>query len=250
MKLIEKARKKFEELITQNEIRKDELTITARGLSSKEAIGNPDRDDFPLLKGNEVMIQAEYNGSFGQAFTDHPGNFRGKLAEVLDFDLKDNYYRALFIAALNAVLKDLNLAEKTVHCRDQEPTKCAEDIIEYIQQEEDFKKLGIIGYQPAITAAAAADLGADKVVLTDLNSDLIGQRRDGVKVLDGSKDTEKLIKESDLILATGSSMINGTIDQITDLFNKHNKNYYFFGNTIAGAAVLLDLPRLCFYGHN
>lgn len=250
MKLIEKLREKFAQLIDQNQIRKDELIITARGLSSEEAIGNPERDDFPLLKGNEVMIQAEYNDSFGQAFTDHPGNFRGKLADVLNFDLKDNYYRALFIAALNAVLKDLGLAEKTVHCRDQEPAKCAEDILEYIKEEEDFKQLGIIGYQPAITAAAAASLGAEKVVVTDLNSNLIGQRKDGVKILDGSKDTEKLIKQSDLILATGSSMINGTIDEIRDLLAKHQKNHYFFGNTIAGAAVLLDLPRLCFYGHN
>lgn len=249
MKLIEKLRDKFKKLIIENELSQDELTIKARGLSSEEAIGNPERDDFPLLEGKEVMIQAEYKGAYGQAFTDHPGNFRGNLAEILELDLTNNYYRALFIAALNAVLNELGIAEKTVHCRDEEPENCAQEVVDYLKKEHSFDRIGIIGYQPAIVAKISSNFKQSKIMVTDLNSKKIGKIKSGIKLLDAANNTETLIKESDLVLATGSSMVNGTIDEIKKLVEKYDKDYYFFGNTIAGSAVLLDLPRLCFYGH-
>ncbi|GAI33155.1 unnamed protein product, partial [marine sediment metagenome] len=56
---------------------------TARTLTPQEVIGKPERDDFPLLKGKEVMLQADFKGSLGQAFTDMPGNYSGSLREIL-----------------------------------------------------------------------------------------------------------------------------------------------------------------------
>jgi len=49
--------------------------VSARVLSSKEAIGETGRDDYPLLKGKEAMVEAVYKGVKGHAFTDMPGGF-------------------------------------------------------------------------------------------------------------------------------------------------------------------------------
>jgi hypothetical protein len=49
-------------------------------------------------------------------------------------------------------------------------------------------------------------------------------------------------------LATGSSLVNGTIDDIYDRFGGAGKPLVFFGNTISGAAALLGLDRLCPFG--
>lgn len=36
------------------------VRIRARALSTEEAIGNPEADDFPLQKGKEKLMQAEF----------------------------------------------------------------------------------------------------------------------------------------------------------------------------------------------
>ena len=44
----------------------NEEVVVTRPLSSKEVLGVTGRDDFPLLRGNEVLMQAIYRGSEGQ----------------------------------------------------------------------------------------------------------------------------------------------------------------------------------------
>ncbi|MGM0602029.1 MAG: Rossmann-like domain-containing protein [Bacillota bacterium] len=249
MGVLKKTKNEFFEIIKDYSIEKDKIDIEIMGLSPEEAIGNPGRDDFPLLIGKEVMIQADYSGSLGQAFTDHPGRFSGSIADIIDLKLDNNYHRALFISTVNAVLNHLNMAEKTIHCRDQEPHECSQEMVNWIRQNSDAEHIGIIGYQPAITEECSKVFGNENVKVTDLNPKLISEYKDGVKIWDGNTDTEKLIKESDLVLVTGSSVVNNSIDNIIDILNKYSKEYYFFGNTIAGAAVLADLPRLCFCAH-
>ena len=41
------------------------VRIRARTLSTEEAIGNPEADDFPLQKGKEKLMQAEFFDSLG-----------------------------------------------------------------------------------------------------------------------------------------------------------------------------------------
>ena len=73
----------------------------------------------------EVMLQAEYKGCIGQAFTSSPAAFSGTLQEILDSDIEnDAYARALFIASLNAVMRYLGLADRTIHCK-TEVRNCA-----------------------------------------------------------------------------------------------------------------------------
>ncbi|RPJ56158.1 MAG: hypothetical protein EHM12_10740, partial [Dehalococcoidia bacterium] len=117
-------RGKITEIVASRGLEKQAVVIRANPLSPSQAIGNPEDADYPLLKGKEVMIQADFRGSFGHAFTDMAGNFQGTLDEVISMELNNNFRRAVFISTLNAVMKHLGLADKTVHCRDDEPKRC------------------------------------------------------------------------------------------------------------------------------
>jgi hypothetical protein len=94
-------------------------------LNAREVLGDPGRDDFPLLRGKEVLMQAVYGGSVGQAFTAASGSFRGSLKDVRELPLKSPFERAVFISTMNAVLRHLGLVEKTVHCKNDGPKECA-----------------------------------------------------------------------------------------------------------------------------
>ena len=91
MNFYEEIKEKFCKLIKGDEVWSSRINVVnVRPLTSKEAIGNPERDDFPLIKGKEVMIQADFRGSLGQAFTDMPGNYSGTLREVFEMPLTNN----------------------------------------------------------------------------------------------------------------------------------------------------------------
>ena len=60
------ALKLCHQIDTPNEI----VKVKARTLSTEEAIGNPEADDFPLQKGKERLMQAQFGRGLGQAFTD------------------------------------------------------------------------------------------------------------------------------------------------------------------------------------
>ena len=62
----------------------------------------------------------------------------------------------------------------------------------------------------------------------------------GVTIEDG-QNYEEAIAWATVILCTGSTIINGTITH----FSEAGKPVYFYGTTIAGAAVILGLQRLC-----
>ena len=95
----------------------ERIVIKAKALSTEEAIGNPDEDDFPIQKGKEKLMQAEFLGSCGQAFTDRYGDFEGSLGDVLTMPLKNNFRRAVFVSALNAVARSMvSLANAQFRC--------------------------------------------------------------------------------------------------------------------------------------
>lgn len=249
MDVLPQALDEFEDVVSELELKQESIAIKARGLSSREAIGEPGRDDYPLAEGEEVMIQAEFQGARGQAFTDHPGEYQGSLAELLDLPVKTNYHRALRVAAMNAVLCSRELIEKTEHCQDDEPRKCAGEIVDWLEQNRpELENLGIIGYQPAIVDECIEHYGGERVEVTDVNDNRIGRElAAGVKIQSGHDENETLIARSDFILATGSTVINGSMDNLLEELEKAGKDYSFFGNSVASVAYLLDLPRLCFY---
>jgi hypothetical protein len=135
-------------------------------------------------------------GSKAHAFTDSPKEFVGKLADIVDLPLESNGNRAIFVGVMNAVLRHLGMLEKTLHCRDEEPEQCANEIAAFLKCRHHEGTVGLIGLNPAIAEALTKAFGPDKVRITDLSRDNIGKQKYGVEVWDGRKRTEDLVKAS------------------------------------------------------
>jgi len=222
--------------------------ITVTCLSPDEAIGAKSADDLVIRTGVERMIEARLGVDRGQAFTDHPSEWSGTLEDMLALDLSNVRWRAVFVAGMNAFLRSLGVAAGTVHCRDEEPTRCGAELARMLAQEFGKVRVGLIGVQPAVLAALAERFGPACVCAVDLNPKNIGTTKSGVPVWDGSTDLPRLVDFCELALATGSSIVNGSIDEIIDRFKQAEKPLIFFGNTISGVAALLGLRRLCPFG--
>ena len=237
-------------MITTDQCLGEEVVQVKIGtLSVKQAIGNPTRQDFPLLEGKEVMVEAEFQGSFGQAFTDRPHDFTGSLNEILKLDLDTNEHRAIFIATLNAVMAHLGMVTGVRHCHDEEPEECAAQIAHHILSKFGLVNVGLVGLQPAILENLVLTFGADKVICTDLNPKNIGSRKYGAEIRDGRTETGKLIEWSDLLLVTSSTIVNNTFDDIREKVGSRGKALMIFGVTGAGVSTMLGLERLCFQAH-
>lgn len=230
------------QVIQQNNLAQSQIYITSKALSPEEAIGITKRKDFPILLGKEIMIQATFQDGEGQAFTDSPAIFCGSLEEILAMDIvNDTHARGLFIAALNAVMSHVGLAENTIHCKNGEPELCAQKFVSHIRINYGNPKIALIGFQPALLEHLSKEF--DLRVL-DLNPDTVGKPKYGIVVEDGIKDFEKVVLDwADLVLCTGSTICNGSIVNFLNL----EKEVLFFGTTLAGAAQMLGLKRACFY---
>lgn len=216
------------------------VTVKARTLSTAEAIGNPETDDFPLQKGKERLMQASFGKGVGQAFTDQFGDFEGTLREVFNMPLHNNYRRAVFIATLNAVLHHLGKITGTIHCRDLEPTECAGQLAAYLSTRFGRCNIGQVGFQPRMVEAVAEKF---PVRLLDLDPENIGARKFGVLV-EGPESLAEVINWADVLLVTGSTVANGTVESFLG-----KKPVIFYGTTIAGAAHLMDWDRFCACSH-
>ena len=232
-------KRRFLALLEKERLLDEEIRITARALSPEEAIGVTKRRDFPILTGKDVMIQADCLGAAGQAFTDAPADFAGTLRDIARLDLARPHDRGLFIAALNAVMHALGKCRCTVHCRNDGPELCAADAAEKIAAEWGNPNIALIGYQPALLERLSARF---RVRAVDLNPANVGQTRCGVLIEDGSHTQEITHGWADLILSTGSTICNGTI---VDFLDQPEKTL-FYGTSLAGAAELTGLSRLCF----
>jgi len=234
-------KERFFNLIKEKDLMSSKVeVVSARTLTHQEVIGKPERDDFPLLKGKEVMLQADFKGSLGQAFTDMPGNYSGSLQETLAMSLDNNFKRAVFIATLNAVLRYLNYISKTVHCKDKEPGECAAHLVDYIKERFGNPRIAFIGMQPAMVEALAAQF---EIRVVDLDPDNVGQKKCGVLIEDAAH-TKEILSWADVILATGTTVVNNTITPLLI-----EKPIIFYGVTIAGVAYLKGYEQYCFCSH-
>lgn len=247
MDVLEKARGRLMQLCRERAVRL-QRRITVRSLSPDEAIGAKAADDLVIRKGVERMIEAKLGMHRGQAFTDHPSEWSGTLEDMFALNLSNVRERAAFVAGMNALLRSLGVAAGTIHCRDEEPTRCGAEIALMLEQEFGKVRVGLIGLQPAILAALAERFGPALVRAVDLNPKNIGTSKSGVPVWDGGADLPRLVDWCELALATGSSIVNGSINEIIDRFKQAGKPLIFFGNTISGVAELLALRRLCPFG--
>jgi uncharacterized protein (DUF4213/DUF364 family) len=231
-------RSQFQKIIDEHELRNERVRVTVK--SPFEAIGTPKREDFPLVKGKERIVEASLRNSSGQAFTDAYASFDGTLREILDLELINNESRAIFVATMNAVMKHLGMIEGTTHCKDEEPERCSGELANYISRNFGKPKITVIGYQPSIVETLSKRF---VIQVTDLNAENVGKNRSGLKILDGDTEMEQAVQWCDLVLATGSTVVNGTMERI--LKAAKGKPLIFYGITIAGPAKLLGLNRFC-----
>ncbi|UIJ38203.1 hypothetical protein LWC08_01200 [Desulfobaculum bizertense] len=215
----------------------EEIAVSARTLTVEEAIGNPERDDFPLQQGKERLMEARFRNSAGQAFTDHFGNFNGPLREIAEMPLQNSFRRAIFVATLNAVERELGHTTHTIHCKDGGPAKCSPQLAEHIREHYGPEtKITQIGYQPSMIEELAKSFSMRVI---DLDPDNIGTAKLG-PTIEGPDTTQDAIDWADLLLVTGSTIANDTVDKfITDT------PVLFYGTTISAAADIMGWDRFC-----
>lgn len=232
-------KKEFIKLINENGLQEEKVVVRATPLSPEQAIGNPEDRDYPLVAGVERLMQAEFKGSLGQAYTDMYGDFSGTLSQIVEMDLKNNFRRAVFISSLNAVMKHLGLIDKAVHCKDKQPRECSQELASFIEKNYGQPKVAMVGFQPRMVEALAQHF---ELKVTDMDQENIGQEKFGVKIEDPSH-AEEHLNWCDIALVTGSTITNNAIAQF-----QTSKPVIFYGVTISGVAKLLGLKHFCPFG--
>jgi putative heavy-metal chelation protein len=218
----------------------EKIEIRARALSTQEAIGNPEHQDFPIQKGKEKLMQATFRGAGGQAFTDMYGDYEGTLEQILKLRMENNHQRAVFVAALNAVLRYLGRIEGSIHCRDEEPVTCGKAIVPYLEEHHSGARIAQLGFQPRMVENLSP---VHPLRVLDMDPENIGKKKFGVTI-ESAEQTEDAVLWADLLLATGTTLANGSI---ASLLGK--KPIIFYGTTIAGAAHLMGWERFCPCSH-
>jgi len=232
-------RTQIERILQDPVLPRSSVAITCKTLTPEEAIGSPGRDDFPLQKGKEKLMQAVVDGFIGQAFTDMPGNYRGTLRDALTLPPVNNYNRAVIIATINALYRKLKKATNTIHCKDTGPAECSQKLIKTISSEYGKPRIAVFGLQPAMVEELARHF---EIRVFDLDPDNIGQDKYGVTIESGECELDPAEDWADLIMVTGSTVVNGTIDPFLKL---KKKPVLFYGTTIAAAARMLGLKKFC-----
>ena len=216
----------------------EEVSIQVRPMTPEEAIGSPDERDYPIITGRERILEASFKAEKGHAFSDRVGNSTCTVKGLLKRVPETTRERAEFIAALNAVYRHLGLCDRTVHCRDNEPRSCAQGLVTRI--DEGLKVL-LVGFQPRMLELLS---GRNPLRVVDLDPDNIGATKFGVEISDPARSREE-IEWCDVILATGSTIVNGTLPD----FLETGKHLILYGVTISAAAEILGLDRYCQCGH-
>lgn len=220
--------------------------VTVRRLSPDEAIGEEVGDEFVIRRGKEVVIEARLGSARGQAFTDHPSDWTGTLDEVFALSVDEVKHRAIVVAVLNALAAKLGLASHVVHCREEDPTRCGSELVAQLKRSfPKTRKVLLVGLQPAILAALMDELGTQGVRVVDLDPENIDRVIRGVPVGNGSADISEDVDWCELMLVTGSSIVNGPLDELLAMSHDTSKPVVFFGNTIAAVAAVADLERIC-----
>jgi hypothetical protein len=236
--LFGKLREALKEQAVRHEFMEEKVSIHVRPMTPEEAIGSPEDRDYPIIKGRERIMEASFKAAKGHAFSDEPGNSTCSLKGLVERAPETTRERAEFIAALNAVYRHLGLCDGTVHCRDNEPRDCAQGLATRI--DEGLKVL-LVGLQPRMLEFLSA---RNPLRVLDLDPDNIGTTKFGVAISDPAKTREE-IEWCDVILATGSTIVNGTLPD----FLETGKHVILYGVTISAAAEILGLDRYCQCGH-
>jgi uncharacterized protein (DUF4213/DUF364 family) len=218
----------------------ESINVEIKGLTPKEAIGEPQRDDFPLLKGKEFLIQAKIKESIGQAFTAIPSKFSGYLEGINKLDELQEQNMALIVATINATYRYFGLLHDTIHCKDEGPELCAHRTLEHFKDNYKNSKIAVIGYQPAFVSSLSKHFD---IRVTDMDPGNIGKFKNG-SLIESCELNKEIIRECDIVFLTGSTVANGSLDELIEYSS--GKEIILFGTTCAALAYEFGFKRLCF----
>ncbi len=237
--ILEQARAKLKKLTDARRIDDQQITVTCKALSPEEAIGNPLHDDYPIQLGKERIIEADFLGKKGQAFSDAYFNYKGSVKDILSLSLDTNARRAIFVSSLNAVLAALGEMPEALHCKNEDLTRCGDVFAGYVDSlPPQTQKVLLVGLQPRLLETLAA---RKQVRVCDLNPDNIGAVKYGVAI-DGPDRFAGSARWADAVFATGSTVVNGTLRGIVAA----RPDTVFYGVTITGVARLTGLRQFCY----
>ena len=238
--LYRRLKQELERIVRIHHLQASPIRLKSRGLSPEEAIGNTVRKDYPILAGKEIMLQAQFGSSLGQAFTDAPSDFCGTLEQVLALEPEnDPHGRRLLVAALNAVMRHTGDIDHTVHCRNEDLELCAEAHAAHIRENYGTARITLVGYQPALTARLSREF---PLRVLDMNPQFVGSVKSGITIEHGNENYRDAVLDwAELVLCTGSTLCNGTFVNFVNI----GKPVLFFGISGAAAARIFDLPRFC-----
>ena len=250
----------FKKIVEENKLQEKEVNcrIIAKGYSSgRPKPSNTSKnfttqhfkmpsEEYALVKGKEVIVRCKFKDVYGDAFTDQPRAFSGKLKDVLELLFGDAGDRAIYFATLNATLGHLGMVKGTVHCEDDEPRKCGVQLAEYILKNFGNVKVAHIGYQPGHVEGCSERFES---YVTDLNPENIGKVKFGRKILDGSTNKE-VIRKANVACITGSTLTNGSLPELIEWCKAFGVEPLIYGVTGVGASKILNLKHFCPYGHD
>ncbi len=234
MSLTEELKENFINIVEENNLEHEDIEI-------KTCLSSPHE--------KEILIEADFKGNKGQAFSTDAINFQGKIKDILNMDLNTSKNRALFIVCANAVLKYLNLIEGTIHCNEKEAKKCAQKISNTFSRRYGmFLTVGMVGLQPIIAEALIKKIGKENIRICDKDN---ANKNFYDVLIEDEKNMKNIVAGSFLTLAKGNAIVDGKIDEIIKTFQEDNKSriVIFYGVTIASAQKLLALKRICFESH-
>ncbi|MBS3757293.1 MAG: hypothetical protein KGY61_01370 [Desulfobacterales bacterium] len=234
--IFDELKRRVRPLLANNQLLEQKVRIKARPLSTEEAIGNPEANDFPLQKGKERLMQAEFQGALGQAYTDQFGDYEGTMGEILAMPLSNNFRRAIFVAAINAALRYLGKIERTIHCRDEGPAMCGRQLPAFIQERYGKPRVALIGFQPRMAENLAAHF---PLRIVDMDPENIGTSPNRVEI-ESPEATRAVVEWAELLCVTGTTVVNDTVGPFLG-----DKPVVFYGTTVAGAAYLMHWQRFC-----
>ena len=231
-------KEKLVELINLNGLRDKIAECNVLGADFVKLPSN----EYALMKGKEFLVDCRINHYHGQAFTDSPRLFRGRVIDVANLTMDDKGNRSILFATLNAVLLAINKIERTVHCRRMDAEKCGNMLAKHILEKFGRVKIAHIGFQPGHAKATSAIF--NPVYITDLDSGNIEKVKFGVKIINGAMN-EEIIRRVDVACITGSTIVNGTLFRLLELCQRYGVKYILYGVTIKGAAKILGYDVFC-----
>ncbi len=218
-------------------------------LDSPVEISSRPHDCFSLAPGEvdvveEWLVEAALSSSRGESVCSFPCSFRGNVGDVIALPLDDGRNRALFVACVNALAREVKLVEHTLHCGDEERAQCGADLAKTLLRRFGWIRVGMIGLNPLLSERLVETFGAERVRIAAAVSSQAGRMHAGVDVWDRSR-TAELIHRSDLVLFTGATLVNGTFDSIWRQIQEEGKDYVAYGNTFTGIGRLMGVEGIC-----